>query len=130
MGFAQFYQDGGFFMHVITVIGAVATGALVRGVLERRIAKARGVALPGPSHMVSRLALVAVLVGMLATIDSLVQVCAALRTIAMSEWPLALLRCGELVGIPLSWSLVVASSLLFADAMLVPRRVIAGPPAA
>jgi hypothetical protein len=122
VGFAAFYQDGGFFMHVITLLGAVTAGALVRGVVERRIAKARGVEIVASSGTVLRLSLIVVLVGVLATIDATVQACHALQTISIEQWPRAIVRCGELVGIPLAWSMIVASTLLFADAVIGRRR--------
>jgi hypothetical protein len=119
--FAQFYQDGGFFMHVITVLGAIATGALVRGVLERRMANARGLVI-APNNLVPRLSAVVVLVGVLATIDGCTQLLAALRTVPEAQWSLAGAHGGQIVLIPIGWALTIASTLLFADAMLVSRR--------
>jgi hypothetical protein len=108
-------------MHFITVIGAIATGALVRGVLERRMAQARGLVI-APNNLVPRLAMVIVLVGVLATADGCMQMFAALRTVPTAQWAQAGVHAGQIVLIPIGWALTIASTLLFADAMLVSRR--------
>jgi hypothetical protein len=118
---AQFYQGGGFFMHILSVLGALATGALVRSVVERRSAAARGHVF-SPSGLVPRLAAVIVLVGVLALVDGTMQLMAALQTVELYQWARAFARGGQLVVIPLGWALTIASTLLFADALLFARR--------
>lgn len=121
MEFAEFYMNGGFFMNIITVIGAVAAGALVRGAFERYLARARGVAV-APSGLVPRLCAVLVLVGVLAFADGCAQTFAALRTVPKAQWIEASARAGEIVMIPFGWALAIAATLLFVDALLVSRR--------
>lgn len=122
MDFEHAYRDGGLFMHVITVLGAITTGALLRGVVERRIATARRVVPPAPGTMVPRLCLVILLAGVLALVDGGMQTMAALNTISMDQWPAAFARATAIVLIPFGWALSIATTILFADTMLVRRR--------
>ena len=85
------------------------------------MAQARGLVI-APNNLVPRLAAVVVLVGVLATVDGAMQMFAALRTVSTEQWGQAGVHAAQIVLIPIGWALTIASTLLFADTMLVSRR--------
>lgn len=122
MDFAQFYQEGGFFMHVVTLLSLVAGGRLLRraGGIRRTFRD--------PASQRSRLrwgdpltpALVAcvVLAGMLGTVTGFSDVHAALLTVPPELMAMAESRGSQIAGYPLTWGLMMAIPLTLAHGVL------------
>ena len=113
MTFAQFYQQGGVFMHLITlcVIGAVASIALrTREARRSMVAPHRSkAALDG--GITPWLLAAGVMFGLGGTLMGFIELCAALRTIPVESWPLALSRGAEISVYPLTWAMMCLAPL-------------------
>lgn len=122
MDFAQFYQTGGVFMHVITLLSLV-----VGGVMLRRVGTIRR-SFRDPKEQLGRLrrgdvltpSLLAAIVmsGMLGTGFGWLELNAALRTIPTEQWPMAQSLGGQIASHPLVWSLLCAVPLTIGHGML------------
>lgn len=122
MDFGQFYQDGGVFMHVITLL-TIFTGA---GLLRRcgairgsnrdpreQLAKLSRSGAVAPSMLAA-----IVLVGVLGTSLGWVSVYGALATIDPEYFDIASARGSRIAMYPLVWSLICAVPLIFTHGIL------------
>jgi hypothetical protein len=122
MEFAQFYQDGGVLMHLVTLLSLIA-GA-------RLLARAGGIRrmFRDPASQLPRLrrgdpltpALVAavVLVGALGSVSGWVEVHAALQTIPEEHWARAFSMGSQIAVYPLMWGLMCAVPLVLGHGVL------------
>lgn len=122
MDFTQFYQDGGFFMHVVTLLSLLAGARLLR--------RASGIrrTFRDPASQRSRLrwgdpltpALVAcvVLASMLGTVGGFIDVHGALLTVPPELQAIAESRGSQIAMYPLMWGLMVAIPLTLAHGVL------------
>ncbi len=110
--FSQFYQDGGIFMHAVTLtlIGALVSIGLhitSRPRSDRHLNFATGLSRAG------------LLFGGLGTVMGLIDLFAALGTIPeLSMWPGALSRATPIALYPLSWALLCAAPVIAAVCVL------------
>ncbi|MCX4244996.1 hypothetical protein [Paraliomyxa miuraensis] len=115
MSFGQFYQDGGVFMHVITLLTLFVGGMLVRRIRTiRRTFR-------DPKEQLGRLrrgdvltpSLVAAMVmtGLLGTGLGWIDLNMALQTVPSEHWAMAQSLGGRIASYPLVWSLVCAIPL-------------------
>lgn len=122
MDFSQFYQDGGVFMHVITLLSLFAGVRLVGRVVGiRRTFR-------DPSEQLARLrrgdsltvALIAtiVLVGGLGTALGWTEVHAALQTVPTEMWAMAFSMGAKICAYPLVWALLLAVPLTLGHGVL------------
>ncbi|MEM7153990.1 MAG: hypothetical protein AAF799_14160 [Myxococcota bacterium] len=122
MNFGQFYQDGGVFMHVITLLSIFTAAGLLhrcgairggsRGPRERLVKLSRTGAV-APSMLAA-----IVMVGLLGTSLGWVSVNAALPSIDPEHWDIASARGYKIVPYPLVWSLICAAPLTLAHGLL------------
>lgn len=122
MDFAQFYQEGGFFMHVVALLSLTAGARLLRraGGIRRTFRD--------PASQRSRLrwgdpltpALVAcvVLAGALGAVTGFSDVQAALLTVPPELYAIAESRGSQIAVYPLTWALMVAIPLTLAHGVL------------
>lgn len=115
MSFGEFYQSGGVFMHVITLLSFFVGGVMLRraGTIRRSFRD--------PKEQLGRLrrgdvltpALLAsmVMVGVLGTGLGWIELNAALQTIPAEHWARAQSLGGRIAAYPLVWSLVCAVPL-------------------
>lgn len=120
--FGQFYQDGGVFMHVITLLTLITTGIMLRrvGTIRRTFRD--------PSEQLSRLrrgdpvtpALIAAIVlsGALGTSLGWIAVHAALRTVPFEQWPMAASLGLQIASYTIVWSLLCAVPLTLGHGVL------------
>ncbi len=115
MDFGQFYQDGGVFMHVITLLTIITGAGLLRrcGAFRKSVGDSREMlARIGTTGAVAPSMLAAiVMVGMLGTSLGWVSVHSALETIPPEHWQLSSSRGGKIALYPLVWSLLCAIPL-------------------
>ncbi len=110
--FSQFYQDGGIFMHAVTLtlIGALVSIGLHitrRARSDRHLIFAAGLSRAG------------LLFGGLGAVMGLVELFAALGAIEdLSMWPGALSRATPIALYPLSWALLCAAPVVAAVCVL------------
>ncbi len=121
--FAQFYQQGGVFMHPITLL-ALATAALlasralgIRGLVKAVTAGKRLAAAPD-DRLTLGLIVTALMLGMLGTTFGIIETCAALRSVPPEQHTLAVARAIPLALATLAWSLLVGAPLVLARAVL------------
>ena len=120
--FSQFFQDGGVFMHVITLLTL-----FVGGVMLRRVRTIRQT-FRDPKEQLGRLrrgdvltpSLVAamVMVGLLGTGLGWIQIQAALQSIPHEQWAMAQSLGGRIAAYPLVWSLLCAVPLTLGHGVL------------
>ncbi len=102
--FTQFYFDGGFFMHLITVS---ILAAITCNVLARR-SHARGDAPDPLLALADRLAWLCIAEGVMGALFGWFDLCAAMRNLPPEIDPaFAALRGLQLVPIPIAWALMV-----------------------
>ncbi len=121
MDFVQFYQHGGVFMHVITLITVVAIVTLAR----RMGAVRRGLRAPAPppawrpaTGATPTLVAATVMLGVLGVAMGWVEMMKALQTVPAESWAAALVRSLDIVSYPLVWSLMCATPVLLAHAVV------------
>ncbi len=121
--FPEFYQQGGVFMHLITLLTLASAGLLakealgIRG-LVRRVTAGK----PPPAATEDRLTLAfiigALMFGLLGATFGIIETCAALRTVPPEHHTLALMRAIPIALSPLAWSLLLAAPLVIGRAVV------------
>ena len=119
--FAQFYQQGGVFMHLVTLLALASTGLLaaravrLRGLAQRVTARKPP---PRPEHegLILGLIVAAGLVGTLGATFGFIETFAALRTVPPEHHMLALCRAVPVALTPFAWSLMLVSPLVLGRA--------------
>lgn len=116
MDFPTFYQTGGIFMHLVTLLAlatAVSLAARTWQLRARAHAVLRAESVPKSADpMASAMLLAMVTAGALGAALGWAEMHAALRTVPQDQWHLALSRGGQIVMNPLVWSLLCALPLL------------------
>lgn len=115
--FAQFYQQGGVFMHLITLLALTSTGLLasravrLRGLVRRVTA---GKPPPPPEHegLILGLMVAAGLAGALGATFGLIETGAALRSVPPEHQVMALSRALPIALSPFAWSLLLVIPLV------------------
>lgn len=121
--FAQFYQQGGVFMHLITLFALVGSGLLasramrLRG-LVRRVTAAKPPPPPEHEGLLVGLMLAAALAGCLGATFGVIETFAALRTVPPEHHILALGRAVPLALSPFAWSLMLVIPLVLGRAVV------------
>jgi hypothetical protein len=105
--FAQFYQNGGFFMHPIFICSALAAGFTFKGVLAAR--KERSA--PHVLRLVTAMITGALLFGLVGTCFGVMEIGAALSSIDLELWPAALARATPIALTPLAFAAMLAAPL-------------------
>lgn len=119
MTFSQFYQQGGVFMHLITlcVIGGVVSIALrTRDARRTMVAPHRPTALDGGTT--PWLIAAGLMFGVAGTLMGVIELGAALRTIPLESWPIALSRGGQITVYPLTWAMLAFAPLVLVHGAL------------
>lgn len=122
MEFSQFYQDGGVFMHVVTLLSLVAGIRLVRraGGIRRtfRDPRSERARLRWGDPLTPALVACTVLVGMLGAVLGLSEVQAAISTIPPELHSIAEARGSQIAVYPLTWALMLAIPLTLGHGVL------------
>lgn len=122
MSFVQFYQDGGVFMHVITLFALVCAGLLVRrtGTIRRafRDPHQQLMRLRRGDVLTPTLVVACLLAGAAGTGLGWQSVNAALRTIPYEQWPMAASLGLQITTYPLVWALLCAIPLVLGHGVL------------
>ena len=122
MEFAQFYQDGGVLMHVVTILSLIAGARLfVRmGGIRRmfRNPKAELPRLRQGDPLTPALVAAVVLTGMLGSASGWIEVHAALQTVPEDMWARAFSLGSQIAVYPLVWGLMCAVPLVLAHGVL------------
>lgn len=115
MDFGQFYQEGGVFMHVITLLSLIVIGVMLRRMRtiqrtfrdpKEQLARLRRGDVLTPALLASM-----VMAGVLGTALGWIQINEALQTIPLERWEMAR-ALGERIAInPLVWALSCAVPL-------------------
>lgn len=123
--FAEFYQNGGVFMHAISLTTALAALALALDARARKLGDAE----PERLRLADRLLLLGVGFGLLGTAMGMTDLFVALGMVLTGPSPeqamLAFARGGAIVPAPLIWSLLTALPLWIVGTLLrhrAPRR--------
>ena len=112
--FMEFYQNGGVFMHVISL---GATAALTSVLLYGRSRRA-GVDKPGHLGLADRLAGVCVAIGVLGVVFGFIEMCYALSFVQVEDqFRAAAARAGGIVVVPVAWSLMCAIPIWIATSV-------------
>lgn len=117
MDVSQFYQDGGAWMHAITLLTVVAAGAIVGQTLQFRHIGAGGGTV-SPSRFVPRVTATLLLVGALATLDGFSQVASAMLTVAAEDYVPVGMRGTQYALIPGQFALACAGLVMLAYAIV------------
>ncbi len=120
MNFATFYQDGGVFMHVITILAVVVATVLIRriGALRHTFRD------PGETGVRERDALspavitAILMTGVLGTAMGWLEINAAIRTVPLDQWPLAATMGMQVASYTLVWALLCAVPLTIGHGVL------------
>ncbi len=117
--FFEFYQFGGFFNHVVTLLALVALASLVRHAVRPQR--------PGADlsllQLTERFAGLGVAAGVLGTVFNMIEMSAALATVDAELFLPAANRGLSLVPIPLAWSLLCAIPIWIASTCMRQRAV-------
>ena len=121
--FAQFYQQGGVFMHLITLFALTSTGLLasravrLRGLVRRVTA---GKPPPPAEHegLILGLMVAAGLAGALGATFGLIETGAALRSVAPEHQMMALARALPIALSPFAWSLLLLIPMVLGRAVV------------
>lgn len=121
--FPEFYQQGGVFMHLITLLSLASAGLLARSAVGIRGLVHRVTAgKPAPAAPDDRLTLAfivgALMFGTLGTTFGFIETCAALRTVPPEHHMMALMRAVPITLTPLAWSLLLAAPLVIGRAVV------------
>lgn len=122
--FGQFYQQGGVFMHLVTLLSLAAAGMLAaRAVrlrtLANRVLSAKPVGAAGDLGLVTALTVAALLCGVLGATFGLMETAGALQTIDGAMRPDALLRALPIAASPFAWALMLAVPLVLGRGVVV-----------
>lgn len=122
MEFAQFYQEGGLFMHVVTLLSLVTGARLLRrgGGIRRmfRDPLSQRARLRWGDPLTPALVAAVVLAGMLGSVLGFAEVHAALQTVPPELRALAQSRGSQIAVIPLVWALMIAIPLTLGHGVL------------
>jgi len=119
MTFSQFYQQGGVFMHLITLCVIAGVSSLVLRARDARRTMStpqRPTALDGGTT--PWLIAAGLMFGVAGTLMGVIELAAALRTIPMESWPMALSRGGQITVYPLTWAMLAFGPLVLVHAGL------------
>ncbi|MEM6296809.1 MAG: hypothetical protein AAGA54_36420 [Myxococcota bacterium] len=121
--FLQFYQQGGVFMHLITLFTLAATVLIaMQGLGLRDLARAtlQGTQPPASATdgLTRGLMVAAVLIGVLGTMFGLMEIAGALQTVPEAARGNALLRALPIALTTMTWSLMCIIPLVLARAAL------------
>jgi hypothetical protein len=122
MEFSQFYQEGGIFMHVVTLLSLVTGARLLRraGGIRRtfRDPAAERSRLRWGDPLTPALVATVVLAGMLGTVSGFGEVHAALLTVPPEVYAMAQSRGSQIALYPLSYALMLAIPLTLGHGLL------------
>ncbi|MEM6991140.1 MAG: hypothetical protein AAF721_11600 [Myxococcota bacterium] len=117
--FSQFYQQGGGFMHFVTLTAIVCLVSVARRTVRlRRTIHAPQGASPLDGGVTAWFLAAGVMLGVLGTLFGVVEMFAALQTVKPDQAFAALLRGGQIVGNPMIWALMCLIPVVFANAVL------------
>ncbi len=126
MTFSVFYQQGGLFMHLVTLTALAGVVSVARrAIAVRRTISAPHGAQPPEGGVTPWLVVAGMFLGTLGTLFGFGEASAALETVPSEMWGAALLRVGQIVFNPLMWSLMTLTPVVLAHATLLhfERRV-------
>jgi hypothetical protein len=120
--FSEFYQHGGVFMHVVTLLSLIVGGVMLRraGTIRRsfRDPKEQLFHLRRGDVLTPALLATMVMAGVLGTGLGWIEVHAALRTVPAEQWAMAQSMGGQIATYPLVWSLACAVPLTLGHGVL------------
>ena len=111
--FMEFYQNGGVFMHVISLGATVALTSVLLYGRSRRM----GVDKPGHLSLADRLAGVCVAIGALGAVFGFIEMCYVLSIIEPEAFRRAAARASGIVVVPVAWSLMCAVPIWIATSV-------------
>lgn len=111
--FSNFYQQGGVFMHVLSLEAAIAVTAVILHSRARRMGAEHSRYLRFANHVVA----IAIATGLLGSLHGLIEMCGMLSMVAPDKFLAAAARASGIVVVPLAWSLTVAIPLWAAIAV-------------
>lgn len=119
MDFSQFYQQGGPFMHFISLVAIAVAVSLARRVLAaRRTLNDPEAALHLQPNVTPWLIACGIMIGLLGSCMGLMEVSAALRTISPDQWTNAALRGAPIAMFATQWALITLTPATLAHAVL------------
>lgn len=122
MDLAQFYRDGGVFMHVVSLFTIIGGALLVRrvGTIRRsfRDPHEQLLRLRRGDDLTPTLIVTGLLAGAAGTGLGWLSVTAAIRTVPYDQWPLAASMGVQVASYPLVWSLLCAVPLVLGHGVL------------
>lgn len=107
MSFADFYRDGGVFMHQILVCGVIASAFVFNGLRKVRAGEPALRAFELASGLVGA----ALILGVLGLTMGIGELCGALRTIPVEQWPSALARATPITTYPLAFATMIGGPI-------------------
>ena len=121
--FGQFYQQGGVFMHLVTLLslaaaGILATHAVRLRTLAKRVLAAKPAGESVDFGLVGGLTLAAIMSGVLGATFGFMELAGALRTIPAAQHDAALLRALPLAVTPFAWALMLGTPLVLGRAVV------------
>ena len=118
MTFSQFYQSGGLFMHFITLFAVAGAVSIARRAAALRRPPGEARLPPSDGGLAPWLCVAGVLAGVGGTVMGLIEVSAALQTVALEHWPRAVSRGVAMAVIPLGWAALVMAPVFLAHGVL------------
>lgn len=121
--FGVFYQQGGVFMHLVTLLslaaaGMLATRAVGLRALAKRVLAARPAGGGEDLGLVTGLTVAALMCGVLGATFGFMEVASALRTIDPAQHDAALLRALPIALTPFAWALMLGTPLVLGRAVV------------
>jgi hypothetical protein len=107
MSFADFYRDGGVFMHQILLCGVIASAFVFRGLRRVRDGEPALRAFELASGLVGA----ALIFGVLGLTMGVAELCGALQTIPTEQWPNALARATPITTYPLGFATMIGGPI-------------------
>jgi len=122
MEFAQFYQEGGVLMHVVTILSLIAGARLLsRAAGIRRMFRDPKAELPRLRRgdpLTPALVTAVVLAGMFGSVSGWIEVHAALQTVPQDQWLMAFSLGSQIAAYPAMWGLMCAVPLVLVHGVL------------
>lgn len=122
MEFSQFYQEGGMFMNVVSLLSLVAAARLVlrAGGIRRTFRDPKGERsrLRWGDPLTPALVATLVLAGVLGAVQGFIDVQAALLTVPPEVFAMAEARGSQIAVYPMSWALMLAIPLTLGHGVL------------